>query len=403
MNTLEQVRQREQQYLLSTYARLPLLAVEGKGVYLMDSEGRKYLDFLAGIAVNALGYAHPRIVRVLREQGKRLMHASNLYFNEHQGELAERLARITGMERAFFTNSGTEAVEAALKLARAHGKLLAPDGSKFEIVALENAFHGRTMGALSVTGQAKYRQAFEPLLPGVRFVPINDEAALAASISERTCAVILEGIQGEGGIVGCSSAFLRLACQLARQHQALLIMDEIQCGLGRTGKWLAFQDQEITPDIVTLAKPIASGFPLGCMLARGAAANAFQPGQHGTTFGGGPLACRLGLEFLNIMEEDELLNHIASMGNLMLHGLQKLARKSKSITEVRGRGLILGLQLNRPAKPFVDRARDLGLLVNATHETVVRLLPPYIIQPKHVRAALAILRQSFAEVESGQA
>ncbi len=291
-------------------------------------------------------------------------------------------------------------MEAALKLARLHGRALAPD--KFELVALENSFHGRTLGALSITGQPKYREPYEPLLPGIHFVPINDTARLREAVNERTCAIIIESIQGEGGVFPADPEFMQLAADLARQHRALLICDEIQCGLGRTGKWFAYQETSVLPDLVTVAKPIAAGFPLSCLLARGPAAALFQPGMHGTTFGGGPLACRLALEFLDIVEEERLLENVQAMGQLLLEGLHAIVRRHAIATAVRGKGLILALQLNCPARPVVDQARAMGLLVNATHESVVRLLPPYIIEPRHVRLALKLLSRAMRAVARDQ-
>ncbi len=397
---LEQVKELESRVLLRTYDRIPLLAVEGKGPWLYDAEGRRYLDFLAGIAVNALGYAHPRITRVLREQGRRLLHLSNLYYHDYQGQLAERLARLAGMERAFFANSGAEAVEAAIKIARLHGRAIAPE--KIELVALENSFHGRTCGALSITGQAKYREPYQPLLPGVRLAPFNDAEGLRAVVSDRTCAIFIESIQGEGGVYPAEPDFLQLAAELTRRHRALLVIDEIQCGLGRTGQWFAYQAAGIEPDLVTAAKPIAAGFPLSCLLARGPAAELFHPGMHGTTFGGGPLACRLALEFLDIVEQDGLLENVRAMGALLREGLENIVRRNAMASAVRGQGLILALQLDRPARPVVDQARQMGLLLNATHESVVRLLPPYIIEPRHVRLALKTLSRALRTVQREQ-
>ncbi len=391
--TLADIQSAEAQSLLPTYARIPLLLERGKGPYVFAADGRRYLDFLTGIGVNALGYNHPRISRVIRQQSARLIHCSNLYYHAYQAPLAQRLAALAGMERAFFTNSGTEALEGALKLARLHGRALAAD--KVEIVALDNSFHGRTFGALSVTGQPKYRLPYEPALPGVRFVPANDHAALAAAVGPQTAAILLEPIQGEGGVVPLEAAFLTAAAGLARQHQAALILDEIQCGLGRTGRPFAFQWTDVVPDIVVTAKPIACGLPLGVILARGAAAAGFTPGMHGTTFGGGPLVCRVALEFLDIWEEDNLLANVADRGEELRSGLEALKRKQKAIQVVRGRGLMWGIELDRPAKPIVDAARELGLLANATHDTVIRLLPPYTVTPALVQKALRLLARAF--------
>ena len=288
----------EREYLLQNYARYPLVLARGKGCYVYDLEGRRYLDFITGIGVNALGHAHPRIVKVIREQAALLIHSSNLYYHQYQGPLAKRLVEMSGLARAFFANTGTEAVEGALKMAHSHGRGLHPD--KFELIALENGFHGRTMGALSVTGQEKYRRDFEPLVPGVKFVPANDEAALEAAFSHRTAGMILEMIQGEGGIYPLTHEYVAKARELADRHNALLIADETQCGVGRPGTYFAYQRSSpvILPDVVVAAKPVACGLPLGFILANEKAAAAIKPGMHGTTFGGGALACRVSLEFL---------------------------------------------------------------------------------------------------------
>ncbi|MGH9505360.1 MAG: aspartate aminotransferase family protein [Terriglobales bacterium] len=392
-STLADIQALEAQTLLTTYTRIPLLLERGKGAYVFAADGRRYLDFLTGIGVNALGYSHPRITRVIREQAARLIHCSNLYYHDYQAPLAQRLTQLAGMERAFFTNSGTEALEGALKLARLHGRARAAD--KLEIVSLDNSFHGRTFGALSVTGQAKYRLPYDPGLPGVRFVPANDRAALAAAVGPRTAAVLVEPIQGEGGIIPLEAEFLTAAADLAREHGALLIADEIQCGLGRTGRAFAFKWTEVLPDLVVTAKPIACGLPLGVILARGAVAEAFTPGMHGTTFGGGPLACRVALEFLDIWRDERLEENVAARGTELQAALEALKRKQKAVQTVRGRGLMLGIELNRPAKPVVDAARELGLLANATHETVIRLLPPYNVTSALVHKAVRILARAL--------
>ena len=392
--TLTEVQELEQRVLLATYARVPLLLERGRGAFVCDSAGKRYLDFITGIGVNALGYSHPRIVKAIREQSARLIHASNLYYNAYQAPLAERLTRLAGMERAFFTNSGTEALEGALKMARLYGR--ARSEGKTEFVALDNSFHGRTFGALSVTGQPKYRLPYEPAMPGVRFVAANDADALAAAVNERTCAILVEAIQGEGGIVPMTAAFMETAESLARQHGALLICDEIQCGLGRTGKPFAYQWTRVAPDIVVTAKPIACGLPLGAILARGAAAETFTPGLHGTTFGGGPLVCRVALEFLDILESERLLENVQARGDELRAGLQALAgRRRLGIRSVRGQGLMLGVELDHPAKPAVEAAREAGLLANATHDTVVRMLPPYNVESRHIAKALRILTRAL--------
>jgi len=292
----------EREHLLQNYARYPLALVRGKGCYVYDPEGRRYLDFITGIGVNALGHAHPRIVKAIREQAALLIHSSNLYYHPYQGPLAERLARMSGLARAFFPNTGAEAIEGALKMARAHGHAIHPE--KYEIVALDNSFHGRTLGSLSITGQAKYRADFEPLLPGVKFVPINDIAALEAASSERTAGIVMEMIQGEGGIYPLTGEYVAKARELADRHNALLIADETQCGVGRPGTYFSYQrsGHVILPDVMVAAKPLACGIPLGVIMANEKAAAAIKPGMHGSTFGGGALACRVALEFLDILE-----------------------------------------------------------------------------------------------------
>ncbi|MGA3212112.1 MAG: aminotransferase class III-fold pyridoxal phosphate-dependent enzyme, partial [Terriglobales bacterium] len=299
MTEYESIVERERQFLLQTYLRYPLAIDHGKGVFVWDTEGRRYLDLVGGLGVNALGHAHPRIVKAIRRQAARSIHVSNLYFNEYQGKLAERLCRLSGLDRAFFSNSGTEAIEGALKLARARGHQIGGDG-KAHVVALEGSFHGRTLGSLSVTGQEKYRKSFEPLLEGVSFVKLNDSEGLKAAVNDETCAIVLESIQGEGGIRESSSEFLQAARATASRHRAALVLDEIQCGLGRTGTMFAFQQSGIIPDVVTVAKPLAAGLPLGAFLAREEFAAAMAVGKHGTTFGGGPLTCRVALEFLDV-------------------------------------------------------------------------------------------------------
>jgi acetylornithine/N-succinyldiaminopimelate aminotransferase len=392
MSTYDQIVEREQRYLLSTYARYPLAIARGKGVYVQDYSGRKYLDFLSGLGVNALGHAHKRIVKVIREQASRLIHISNLYYHEYQGELAEKLVKLAGLQRAFFCNSGTEAMEGAIKLARAAGhKTGGP--TKTSLVAVDNSFHGRTFGALSVTGQEKYREDFEPLLQGVRFIPINDVEALRAAVDDNTCAIIVEPIQGEGGICVSTPEFLRAAREAADRHRATLIFDEIQCGLGRTGAMFDYQHAGVTPDIVTLAKPMAAGLPMGAILANEATAAAISPGKHGTTFGGGPLACRVALEFLAIVEEENLLENVRRVGAYFHHGLEQLKENFALVREVRGRGLMLALDLDAPAKPYMDAAREEGVLINSTHETVLRFLPPFLIQEKHVDKVIKTLRK----------
>ena len=398
MLTYEEIIALEQKYLLNTYARYPLVIARGKGVYVYDVDGRRYLDFLAGLGVNALGHAHPRIVKAIREQAAKVIHVSNLYYNEYQGLLAEKLCTASGLDRAFFSNSGTEAIEGALKMVRAAGHATGGP-EKCIVVALENSFHGRTMGALALTGQAKYRQDFDPMLEGVRFVPRNDVEALRNAMDDKVCGIVLEPIQGEGGIQESSSEFLQACRQLADQHQAALIFDEIQCGLGRTGQLFAFQHFGVVPDVVCIAKPIAAGLPLGAFLANQRFAQHITPGKHGTTFGGGPLTCRVALEYLAILEDENLLEQVRRVGGYLSQKLRELVDKFDIAVEVRGVGAIQALQLTVPGKPILEGALAKGLLINVTQDTVLRFLPPFLLQEKHVDSGMRILRKLLADAQ----
>jgi acetylornithine/N-succinyldiaminopimelate aminotransferase len=392
MTITEEVIQREKQFLLQTYNRYPLVIERGKGVFLFDLDGKKYLDFVAGLGVNALGHAHPRIVKTIREQAARAIHLSNLYYNEYQGRLAERLCALSGLQRAFFSNSGTEAIEGSIKLARLAGHRSGGE-AKSQLIALEGSYHGRSFGSMSVTGQDKYRKGFEPLLEDVKFVPRNDVEALRAVVGDNTCAIVLEPIFGEGGIYECSVEFLKECRTLADRHRAALIFDEIQCGLGRTGTIFAFQTFGVTPDIVAIAKPIAAGIPLGAFLAKEDFASAISAGQHGSTFGGGPLSCRVALEYLAILEEENLLQHVSHVGAYLQQELKALTERFSVAREVRGRGLIQGLQLDVPARPIVEQALADGVLFNSTQDTVLRFLPPFLLQEKHIDKGMRVLKK----------
>ena len=394
----QEIMEREKKYVLQNYGRYPLALDRGKGCFVFDFEGKKYLDLLSGIGVNALGHAHPRIVKVMREQAAKMIHCSNLYYNEYQGKLAERICRVSHLDRAFFCNSGAEAMEGAIKMIRSHGRAIDPE--KYEIVALENSFHGRTMGAISVTGQPKYRKDFEPLLPGVRFVPVRDEAALAAAVTERTAGIILEVIQGEGGVYPICERMLRAARAAADRANALLVFDEIQCGVGRSGFYFAYQQftPEILPDVMVTAKPLGVGLPLGVVVANERAAAAIKSGMHGTTFGGGPLACHVALETMDILSE--LLPVIRQRSDYFKAQLNELCAKFEFVREVRVRGLMIGLELKMPGKQFVTDALAEGLLINCTHDNVLRFLPPFIISEKEIDLAIRMLRKLFKQGNS---
>jgi acetylornithine/N-succinyldiaminopimelate aminotransferase len=376
------------QFLLPTYKRSPILFTHGRGAFVFDSNGKKYLDFLGGIAVNALGHAHPRILKTIRRESARAIHLSNLFHNEFQGPLARKLSAWSGLDRVFFANSGTEAIDGALKLARlcgrpapgAHSKTAA----KTRILAMRNSFHGRTFGALSVTATEKYRVPFEPLVPGVEFVTFNDIAELEAKFDDSVCAVVLETIQGEGGIYPVSEAFWERAVALAAQHGALLIADEIQCGLGRTGRYFAYQQFSSKPDIAVVAKPLAAGLPLGAILTNNSVAMRVTPGLHGTTFGGGPMICAVALEFLKIVEDEELLENIRARGQELKAGLHKLLSKFDFVKEIRGEGCMFGVELSIEGGPFVAEALKRGLLINCTHDFTIRLLPPFLVSQAQV-------------------
>ncbi len=387
------------QFLLPTYKRQPIVFTHGRGCYVYDSRGKKYLDFLGGIAVNALGHAHPRIVKVIRRESARAIHLSNLFHNSFQGPLARKLAQWSGLDRVFFSNSGAEAVEGALKLARLYGRTDADSpvlpARKHRILALENSFHGRTFGAVSVTATEKYRLPFAPLVPGVEFVRFNDVADLESKFDDTVCAILLETVQGEGGIYPVSEDFWNRARSLATKNGALLIADEIQCGLGRTGRYFAYQKFTSKPDVVLVAKPLAAGLPLGAVLTSEAVAQRISPGLHGTTFGGGPLACATALEFLNIVDDENLLENIQARAAELREGLSALAAKFSFIREIRGEGLMIGVELSIDGAPFVQQAMQRGLLINCTHDFTLRFLPPFIVTRAQVRQFLRLLEKIF--------
>jgi acetylornithine aminotransferase/acetylornithine/N-succinyldiaminopimelate aminotransferase len=392
-------RRDEARHLMNTYRRPPVVFVRGKGCYLYDAHGRKYLDFLGGIAVNALGYSHPRIVKTIRREAGQAIHLSNLFHNPYQGPLARKLAEWSGLDRVFFTNSGTEAIEGALKIARAYAKVQATNGraAPTRVLALTNSFHGRTFGSLAITYPAKYREPFAPLMPGADFVRLNDVADLEAKFDTGVCAIVLETIQGEGGIYPVSEAFWNRARELATANHAALISDEIQCGLGRTGRAFAYQKFASLPDIVAVAKPLAAGLPLGAVIANEEFAGALSPGLHGTTFGGGPLVCATALEALRIIEDEQLMKNSHERGAEIRAGLERLAREFDFIREVRGEGLIIGLDLSVEGAPFVEAALKRGVVINCTHEHILRFLPPLIVRAAHVNEFLAKLQTVFAK------
>lgn len=404
MTKLDQIRAAEERLLLQTYERNPILFVRGEGMHLIDEQGDRYLDLLSGIGVNALGYAHPAIEKAIAEQSRKLIHTSNLFYHEGQAELALRLTERVGLDRVFFANTGTEAWEGALKLARAHAGLLRSEGKTIgtKFLALEQSFHGRTLGSVSTTYKAKYREPFGPVVPGVEFVRFNDVADLRAKFSNEVCAILVEAIQGEGGIRPLTQEFFAEARALTSTTGALLVVDEIQAGMGRTGKWCAFQHYGIAPDVVTLAKPLAGGIPLGAVLCTEDAARAIHAGMHGTTFGGGPLACAVGIAVIDTIEKEGLRRNAIETGDYFQTELRWLAGRHDAIVDVRGKGLMLAAELDSAdlAKLTVAEMLKRHILINCTSDTVLRFLPPYILKREHVDQAIAALDQILTEQES---
>jgi len=407
LTKLDQIRAAEARLLLSTYDRSPVLFVSGEGVHITDENGTKYLDLLSGIGVNALGYNHPVIMNAIAEQSRKLIHTSNLYYHEGQAELALRLTERTGMDRVFFANTGTEAWEGALKLARAHAGLLRSEGKKnigTNFLALDQSFHGRTFGSMSTTYKAKYREPFGPVVPGVEFVKFNDLADLRARFSNEVCAILLEAIQGEGGVRPLTQEFFAEARALASSTGALLIVDEIQAGMGRTGKWCAYQHYGIQPDITALAKPLAGGIPLGAILCTEEVARSFHPGVHGTTFGGGPLACAVAIAVIDAIEKDGLLANATAVGDYFQEKLRGLKKKHEAIVDVRGKGLMVAAEVDSAelGKTVVAEMLKRRILINCTSDTVLRFLPPYILERAHVDTAIAALDEIFTSNAAGQ-
>ena len=377
-------------HLMHTYSPQPVAFARGEGAWLWDVEGRKYLDALAGIAVNGLGHAHPAFTRAIAEQASRLIHTSNLFRVPEQERAAEKVCTLANMDNAFFANSGAEANECAIKLARLHGHQRGIENS--QIVVMEKAWHGRTLATLSATGSRKAQAGFEPLMGGFIRVPYNDIAAIERIAGNGSIvAILMEVLQGEGGIHVADLDYVRKLRQICDQKQWLLMIDEVQSGIGRTGKWFAHQWAGITPDVITLAKGLGSGVPIGACLARGVAAKVFKPGNHGTTFGGGPLASVAALTTLEIIERDGLLQHAARMGEAIKSGLQRELAGVAGVREVRGMGLMLGVELDRPCGEIVKRALGAGLVINVTADRVIRLLPPLVIQEAEAKQLVALL------------
>jgi predicted acetylornithine/succinylornithine family transaminase len=389
--TSREVIARNERYLFSVYPRAPLVLVRGEGCRVWDAEGKEYLDFFSSTVVTNLGHAHPRVTAALFEQARQILHVSNLHHSIPQGELAELLCTHSFADRVFLCNSGAEANEAAIKLARRFGA--AKRGGRFEVLTMLNSFHGRTLATLTATGQEKVRVGFEPLPAGFRYVPLNDLDALRAAWSDRTVAVMLELVQAEGGVIPADPDYVRGVRQWCDEQGALLIFDEVQTGAGRLGKLWGYQTCGVEPDILTVAKGLGNGVPIGAMLARAEVAEAFGPGAHGSTFGGNALACAAAIATLRALIEDGVLEHAERQGEYLRGRLVELQGRCSRIRAVRGRGMLWGLELDSAAAPFVDQARDLGLIVNATAERVVRLAPPLIVSPAEIDEAVEILAE----------
>jgi acetylornithine aminotransferase len=390
-------------HLMNTYARLPVAFARGEGVWLWGEDGKQYLDALAGIAVSGLGHAHPRLVRAIADQAAKVIHTSNLYEIPLQSELADRICALAGMDEVFFCNSGSEANETAIKLARLYGHQNSV--SSAAIIVMEHAWHGRTLATLSATGSRKAQAGFEPLVPGFIRVPYNDEQAVrhAAEANRNIVAVLVEVLQGEGGINVADRDYVRFLRQLCDDRKWLLMIDEVQSGLGRTGKWFAFQHADIVPDVMLLAKGLGSGLPIGACVAAGRAARVFKPGNHGSTFGGGPLACAAALATLSVMEDEALVEHSARMGELIRAGFRDALAGVTGVVEIRGRGLMIGIELDRPCGDLVTRALDAGLLINVTAERVIRLLPPLVIQEAEAKLVVERLAPLVRQFLAGSA
>ncbi len=386
--------QEEEQQLFQLYNRFPLVLDHGEGVYLYDTDGKKYLDFAAGIAVMSLGYQNKELEESLTEQIKKLCHTSNLFYHENGGAAAEALNRVSGMDHVFFTNSGTEAIEGALKTARKYAAL--KGNGRFEIIAMEDSFHGRSMGALSVTGTAAYREPFEPLIPGVRFARFNDLDSVKANITDKTCAILLEPLQGEGGIHPATQEFMEGIRALCDEQDILMIYDEIQCGMGRTGSMFAWQEYGVRPDILTMAKAIGNGIPVGAFaVTEQVAAHSMKPGDHGTTYGGNPLACMAVKKVVEIFEKDKIVEHVREIAPYLTKRLDELVEETDCVTERRGKGLIQGIVVKKPAGEVINRAIEEGLLIISAKGNVLRFVPPLIIEKEHIDEMIEKLKHAL--------
>lgn len=383
--------------IMNTYGRFDVIFEKGKGARLFDSKGKEYIDFVSGVAVNCLGHANDKIVDTIKNQAEKLMHISNYYWNQNAMDLAEKLCENTDHQKVFFCNSGTESIETALKLSRKYGRMVGTD-EKSEIIYMDNSFHGRTMGSLSVTGQPKYQKQFKPLIGNVKSVQFNDMEEIKSEINDNTCAVIVEPIQGEGGIICAHKEYLQLLRDLCDKHNALLVFDEVQCGIGRSGKLFAYQKFGVVPDVICMAKALGGGFPIGAVLAKEKAASAFVPGDHGNTFGGNPMGTAIGLCILNELIDGKVIDSVDEKGEYIKSKLVKLQEKYNCIKEIRGMGLLIGMQLSIDIKSVINKCFEKGLLLITAGADVVRILPPLNVEKKDIDDAFEILEEVFKEI-----
>ena len=399
MNTLESIIELEKQYHVGVYKRLPVCFVKGKGTRLWDTEGKEYLDFVAGLGVLNIGHSHPRFVEAIKKQVESLTHVSNLFYTTNQLELARDLSTLFDQGKCFFANSGTEANEGAIKLARKYARLNLT-GDRFEVITALRSFHGRTLAMVAATGQPEKQNPYRPLPPGFIHVPLNDFSALEKAITERTCAIMLEPIQGEGGVYPCSKEYLKSVREICNERAILLILDEVQTGIGRTGKMFAYEHYGIGPDIITLAKGLGSGFPIGAIVAKDRVAQAFKHSDHASTFGGGPLATAAATMTLKILREEKLVKKASEVGAYFKSTLEEWAQKNSTIKEVRGMGLMLGLELTREvAKDIVLNCLKKGLVINGIGQTILRFLPPLSVTEQEVDQAVAILEEVLSTIK----
>ncbi len=394
---MEKLIARGNKVVMKTYNRFPIAIECGNGMYVWDVDGKKYIDFVAGIAVNSLGYASEALERTIAEQAMKLIHCSNLYYTEPQIELAEKLVANSDFDKVFFCNSGAESIESALKLARKYAKMKGKAGN--EIITMIHSFHGRTYGAVTATGQDKYHKGLEPLLPDVNHVAFNDFEALKNAVTDKTCAILLEPIQGEGGIIPADKQYLQKVRKLCDEKDILLMFDEVQCGVGRTGTLFAYQTLGVVPDVATFAKGLAGGIPIGVMMAKDFAAQAFQPGDHASTFGGNSLATAAGLTVMKELFENGLLENVKRTGNYMTEQLKKLQQKHSCITDVRGIGFMQGIALSIPTADVINKCIEKGLLLVGAGHDVIRFVPALIAEERHIDAMIEILDKALTECE----